>query len=610
MAEIEEDINDNEKREKLRLSRSKSMEYLVRNNLTGVNNFELKKCSSTKDLITINSHKFVKKLVKSIDFDRSEEKKGNECGSLYRLLQSEYFDIHMLICYIDKKEETGIVDCLVNLMHEKFINESLFYIPQLCTMITYKHYYESLENYLLDRCVDHLKFSLKIHWLISSYIENNTEPKQLKKFDKLIQRIEMTIVNARRATMSSFKLYNTLYIKSEEEVYKHSLDKEYRLTYFDKVMRFYHDLKGMCEKLKDFPKENKLYPKQTRKAVLNSYLNSFNGNIKVLSGTKIPEVATNSTTIGLYKGYILPFDDAASTSDESNSLIVNFLPTHSTCFNSKARVPVKITVETIRVLECVYWDDLYIPPEENKTEEGEILNTEGPGSPKKTSNNNIIVEYSSIDDFFTKLDTRDKESINIDNNIPIYAMTEEYISKKSDSEKSLRLSRLRDTIKSQPLLTNPNEHEAILFDYSPDAVNPFGPKWSETCKKIKETSSFRNFETYSIKMFIAKSNDDLRQELLTMQLIKRFNDIFITAELPLKLRPYEIMITSPSSGLIECIPNTISIDGLKKSLPPKWNLNVFFRKFFNNNFEEAQKNFAESLAAYSLVSYIINIKDR
>ena len=97
---------------------------------------------------------------------------------------------------------------------------------------------------------------------------------------------------------------------------------------------------------------------------------------------------------------------------------------------------------------------------------------------------------------------------------------------------------------------------------------------------------------------------------MTMQLIKRFNDIFTKAEIPLKLRPYEILITSPSSGLIEFIPNTISLDSLKKNLPIKWNLDIFFRKFFNNNFEEAQKNFTESLAAYSLVSYIINIKDR
>ncbi len=156
----------------------------------------------------------------------------------------------------------------------------------------------------------------------------------------------------------------------------------------------------------------------------------------------------------------------------------------------------------------------------------------------------------------------------------------------------------------------PESNENFLYDTNTDFDNPFGEKWSNICKKITENSKFQYFETYKIKTFIAKANDDLRQELMTMQLIKRFDDIFKKGDIPLKLRPYEILITSPSSGLIEFLPNTISLDSLKKNLPPKWNLNTFFRKFFTNNFEEAQKNFAESLAAYSLISFLINIKDR
>ena len=97
---------------------------------------------------------------------------------------------------------------------------------------------------------------------------------------------------------------------------------------------------------------------------------------------------------------------------------------------------------------------------------------------------------------------------------------------------------------------------------------------------------------------------------MTMQLIKKFNEIFIKSEIPLKLHPYEILITSSSSGLLEFLTNTNSIDGVKKKLPKNWNLNKFYRNFFKDNFEEAQKNFAESLSAYSLISYFLQIKDR
>ena len=86
--------------------------------------------------------------------------------------------------------------------------------------------------------------------------------------------------------------------------------------------------------------------------------------------------------------------------------------------------------------------------------------------------------------------------------------------------------------------------------------------------------------------------------------------IFKKAEINLKLYPYEILVTSRKSGLIEYLPNTISIDSLKKQIPNDWNLNTFYRSFYSNNFEEAQKNFCESLAAYSLITYLLDIKDR
>jgi phosphatidylinositol 4-kinase B len=63
--------------------------------------------------------------------------------------------------------------------------------------------------------------------------------------------------------------------------------------------------------------------------------------------------------------------------------------------------------------------------------------------------------------------------------------------------------------------------------------------------------------------------------------------------LSIYLRPYEIFITSSNSGIIEFIPDTISIDGLKKKFPKTkvngklWNMRTFFERYFQNNFEEA-----------------------
>jgi phosphatidylinositol kinase/protein kinase (PI-3 family) len=97
--------------------------------------------------------------------------------------------------------------------------------------------------------------------------------------------------------------------------------------------------------------------------------------------------------------------------------------------------------------------------------------------------------------------------------------------------------------------------------------------------------------------------------------MKSMKIIFKKAGLNVYLRPYEIFITSSNSGMVEFVPNTNSIDSLKKKFPKKaggkpWNLRTFFDKYFVNNFEEAQKNFVESLAGYCLFNYVFSVKDR
>jgi len=58
-------------------------------------------------------------------------------------------------------------------------------------------------------------------------------------------------------------------------------------------------------------------------------------------------------------------------------------------------------------------------------------------------------------------------------------------------------------------------------------------------------------------------------------------------------------------NFIEFIPDTISLDGLKKKVKNYTSLLHFYNSIFDYEFEEAQKNFTESLAAYSLICYIL-----
>ncbi len=72
----------------------------------------------------------------------------------------------------------------------------------------------------------------------------------------------------------------------------------------------------------------------------------------------------------------------------------------------------------------------------------------------------------------------------------------------------------------------------------------------------------------SCKIFniIIKSDEDLRQEQFATQLINEFLQIFKIENVKCYLMPYEIIATGINEGIVEVIPNSISIDQIKK----KW----------------------------------------
>ena len=61
-----------------------------------------------------------------------EEKPKQNVGSLLRMFQSEFFDIHMAVEYLCKMEQRGVQDYLVNLMYSmQDVHNIDFYLPQL-----------------------------------------------------------------------------------------------------------------------------------------------------------------------------------------------------------------------------------------------------------------------------------------------------------------------------------------------------------------------------------------------------------------------------------------------------------------------------------------------
>ena len=92
-----------------------------------------RKLQKSKEEVNKIEAEIIKRITGKIHLDannKTETKKASK-GSLYDLFDSYFFNMHLLICYIDKKDDIGIVDTLVNLIYKRYINESLNYLPQI-----------------------------------------------------------------------------------------------------------------------------------------------------------------------------------------------------------------------------------------------------------------------------------------------------------------------------------------------------------------------------------------------------------------------------------------------------------------------------------------------
>ena len=136
--------------------------------------------------------------------------------------------------------------------------------------------------------------------------------------------------------------------------------------------------------------------------------------------------------------------------------------------------------------------------------------------------------------------------------------------------------------------------------------------WEAKVRRLRASSPFGRERGWALRAFISKANDDVRQEVFVMQLLRLFAGVFPA---PLWLRPYHILATGPRSGLIEMVADTRSLDSLKKSDTFKsGGMRAHFERHYGGagsaSFAAAQHNFLCSLAAYSMATYLLGIKDR
>jgi len=170
----------------------------------------------------------------------------------------------------------------------------------------------------------------------------------------------------------------------------------------------------------------------------------------------------------------------------------------------------------------------------------------------------------------------------------------------------------------------------------------FGAPWNLQCETLRSQSPYRNVPGWKLASFIIKAGEDIRKEALVMQIMSKLWQWFQEEIPPNKrpfLRPYTIMCVGGDAGIVECLPDVKSVNEVKKGVDGFTTLKAFFERAFGPpiqppfrpgypqqqqsqqpsmmpnsygtvSFEKARDNFLRSLVGYSVVCYILQIKDR
>ena len=121
----------------------------------------------------------------------------------------------------------------------------------------------------------------------------------------------------------------------------------------------------------------------------------------------------------------------------------------------------------------------------------------------------------------------------------------------------------------------------------------------------------KNLSTYKV---LLKTGDDLRQDQLVMMLVRLMDGLLKRGTLNLCLRPYSILATSPTSGLVEFVSGSIPISQILAS-----NNNSILQYFQKvapsktaayNVHSEVLNIYIRSCAGYCVITYLLGVGDR
>ncbi|KAI3405942.2 hypothetical protein KGF56_001161 [Candida oxycetoniae] len=194
--------------------------------------------------------------------------------------------------------------------------------------------------------------------------------------------------------------------------------------------------------------------------------------------------------------------------------------------------------------------------------------------------------------------------------------------KKSKPEKKAKIDEEMALIKLEPGVYLPSNPDGVLVDINRKSGKPLQShakapfmatfKIKKNVIDYDEKGQEQTVEIEKWQSAIFKVGDDCRQDVLALQLISMFRTIWQNSGLDLYVFPYRVTATAPGCGVIDVLPNSTSRDMLGREAVNGL-YEYFITKFGPENsieFQQARNNLVKSLAAYSIISYLLQFKDR
>ncbi|KAM7421717.1 hypothetical protein PAMA_015727 [Pampus argenteus] len=545
---------------------------------------------------------------------------------LLRLFESKLFDVSMAISYLHNSKEPGVQAYIGNRLFSFPHDDVDFYLPQLLNM--YIHMDEdvgdAIKPYVVHRCRQTISFSLQCAWLLGAYSSDMHISTQRHsrgtKLRKLILSDELKPVGPRTRrdplTLTPFCPLAAPAAGPGPLGGEHSLSptkRTHQRSKSDATVSI--SLSSNLKRTASNPKVESSQDEPVRLAPQREFIKSLMGIGKRLATLPTKEQKTQRLISELsLLNHKLPARVWLPTAAFDHH-VVRVPHTQAVVLNSKDKAPYLIYVE---VLECENFETSSVPmriPENRirSTRSVENLPDCGMMAEQRAGSFSTVPNYDNDDEAWSVDDIEELQvelpeiHTNSCDNISQFSV-DSITSLESKEPVFIAAGDIRRRL-SEQLAQTPTTFKRDPED--PSAVALKEP-WEEKVRRIREGSPYGHLPNWRLLSVIVKCGDDLRQELLAFQVLQQLKSIWEQERVPLWIKPYKILVLSSDSGMIEPVMNAVSLHQVKKHSQLSL-LDYFLQEHgtpTTEAFLSAQRNFVQSCAGYSLICYLLQVKDR